>query len=435
MINKQNIWIPLISSPNPRIGVFCNWTLGLKFLFLLITLFVFSCADDAMDSIDPIDAPINTEREFPCIKITLNNSSATIIREKYVDAYIEIDGAGNFNDFSKDVEIRGRGNSTWNNAKKPYQIKFVDKESVLGMPADRRWILLANYSDKSMLRNEVALKMGQISDLEFTPSSQFVDLYLNNNYRGTYQVTQKVEESSNRVDIGDDGFLLEVDQLSRLDEDDVYIQSDNFLYNVKEPDLSWNDDKFNFIQDHMRKVDQLVMSDDFLHPNLGYKKYFDVDALVDWYLINEITRNTDSDYFTSVYMHLIPGEKIKMGPIWDYDLSLGNVDYNDNHKIDGFYMKNGLWMARFFQDPEFVAQVKERFLYFYSNKEDLKNLIRTSADYLNESQDANYLRWPTLGEYVWPNYVYYDTYEEEVDHLEKWLDDRFEWLHSAFEVL
>jgi len=303
------------------------------------------------------------------------------------------------------------------------------------MPKDRRWVLLANYTDKSMLRNALGFALGKESNLDWTPDARFVDLYINGDYRGTYQICQKVEESSNRVDIGDGGYLLEVDQEVRIGPEDITTKNDNYLFNIKEPKLSLNDENYLFIEDFLKQTEEAIWSDDFDDPELGYPKYLDVEAMVDWYLVNEIARNTDSKFFTSVFMNLKPGGKLKMGPLWDFDLGFGNVDYNDNYKTDGFFLKDEAWMKRLFEDPDFVEKVKQRFLYFYSLKGQFENHIRERAAYLQERQELNYTRWETLGSYVWPNKVYFETYEEEVDYLVHWLDERMEWLHVAYQEL
>ena len=111
------------------------------------------------------------------------------------------------------MKIRGRGNSTWGlHPKKPFQMKLSDKAEFLGMPKDKKWLFLAEYSDKTMLRNKISFEMGYISNLDWTPQGRFAEVYINDQYNGTYNITQKVEESDNRVVLGDTGYLLELDQ-------------------------------------------------------------------------------------------------------------------------------------------------------------------------------------------------------------------------------
>jgi len=404
---------------------------------ILFILIVASCKEEIYSIPDTIISPIpNLEAViFPRIEISAPGILDYISKEDYKVAEINILGGDFFADLSSDIEIRGRGNSTWDFPKKPYQIRFEEKEEVLGMPKDKRWVLLANYTDKSMLRNTLGFAMGKESNLDWTPESRFVDLYINGDYRGTYQICQKVEESSNRVNIDDDGYLLEVDQEVRIRPKDITTIIGNHLYNIKEPKLTKKDDKYLYIENYLRQTDEAIWGDNFDDPEIGYQKYLDVDAMVDWYLVNEIARNTDSKFFTSVFMNLKPGGKLKMGPLWDFDLGFGNVDYNDNYRTDGFFLKDEAWMKRLFEDPAFVEKVKQRFIHFYNKKDQFIHELRERADYLQETQEQNYERWETLGTYVWPNKVYFETFDEEVDYLVNWLDERMEWLYVAYEEL
>ena len=133
-------------------------------------------------------------------------------KDSYVEGSLEIIGDGNFESLEETtMKIKGRGNSTWwicTDAgagavvgKCPYQVKFGDKTSVLGMPEDKKWVLLAEKSDKSMIRNKIARYMGELSDLEYTPNAEYIELFINEDYQGTYLIGQKVEESKNRVNI------------------------------------------------------------------------------------------------------------------------------------------------------------------------------------------------------------------------------------------
>lgn len=121
------------------------------------------------------------------------------------------------------MKIKGRGNSTWFlHPKKAYQLKFEDKTPILSMPQDKKWLFLAEYSDKSLMRNKISLDFGHISYLDYTSKAEYAEVFLNDVYNGTYLIAQKVEESNNRLDIPDDGYLIEIDQDHRIDDDDVF---------------------------------------------------------------------------------------------------------------------------------------------------------------------------------------------------------------------
>ena len=408
-----------------------------------------------------IDKPITIKAIFkhypasglPIVKIKTNQVVGPAMdKSSYVEGSLEIIGDGNFEGLEEtNMKIKGRGNSTWwicTDAsagavvgKCPYQVKFGDKTSVLGMPEDKKWVLLAEKSDKSMIRNKIARYMSELSDLEYTPNAEYVELFINEDYQGTYLIGQKVEESSNRVDIGDDGYLIEIDTdaNNRIDSDDIIfkptiwssIHTDG-VFNIKDPDIDYGSDEFHLIENYINEFESVLYSNNFNSPGSGYESYIDVDSLIDWFLINEIAKTVDARWYSSIYFSYIPGEKIKMGPIWDFDLSYGNLNYSDAQYTSEFYIKQNNWIDKLYQDEVFVEKVKIRYSYYHSKLDDIKNKIDEFAKYIDKSQKANFERWDILGVYVWPNPVYDLTYEEEVERLKNWIEERMNWLNSNF---
>ena len=303
------------------------------------------------------------------------------------------------------------------------------------MPEDKKWLFLAEYSDKTLLRNRLVFELGRLSSLDWTPSGRFAEVYINDLYNGTYNITQKVEEGKHRVDIGEGGFLLEIDQIHRLDPDDVYFYGKDSLFNIKEPNLQSGDTQYKFIENFLNQFEEALHGSDFADPEVGYLSYIDLDSFIDWYLINEISKNQDSVSWSSIYLTLKPGGKIKMGPLWDYDLSFGNVDYSDAEYPEGWWIKSNTWYARLFQDPVFVEKVKERFSYYKQNETLILGYINMLADKLRFAQATNNEKWETIGMYVWPNPVVYDTYDEEVSHLKNWYSARMDWLDDNLSSL
>ena len=420
---------------------------------------------DIQDENNPIevtiDKPITIKAVFkhypasglPVVKIKTNQVVGPAMdKSSYVEGSLEIIGDGNFEGLEETtMKIKGRGNSTWwicTDAsagavvgKCPYQVKFGDKTSILGMPEDKKWVLLAEKSDKSMIRNKIARYMGELSDLEYTPNAEYIELFINEDYQGTYLIGQKVEESKNRVNIGDEGYLIEIDTdaNNRIDPDDIIfkptiwssIHKDG-VFNIKDPNIEYDSEEFKFIENYINQFESTLYSDDFNNPDTGYKSYIDDDSLIDWFLINEIAKSVDARWYSSIYFSYIPGEKIKMGPIWDFDLSYGNLNYSDAQYTSDFYIKQNNWIDRLFLDEVFVEKVKIRYSYYYSKLGDIKNKIDEFAKYIDKSQKANFERWDILGVYVWPNPVYDLTYEQEVERLKNWIEERMNWLNSNF---
>ncbi len=370
---------------------------------------------------------------LPVIHIYTENSVEIASKDEYVPGYISIEEGRGLYSTSLDINIRGRGHSTWfMHPKKPYQLKFENKTEVLGMPEDKKWIFLAEYSDKTLIRNRLAFEMGYMSNLDWTPQCQYGEVFINDEYRGTYNITQKVEESDYRVNIGPDGFLCEIDNSDHLDEEDIVFQSTRFTIQVKEPEISVESAEYEYIKDYIIGFENVLYASNFADPVNGYRKYIDVASFVDWYLINEIAKNVDSKDYSSMYFNLVPGEKIKMGPLWDFDLGFGNVNYADSQFPEGFWVKDHQWFSRLFEDPAFVNLVKTRFDYFRSNQAYFLQIVDEQAEYLMWAQKENNNKWGLFGNYVWPNPVVYITHSQEVNYLKTWFVERMNWLENAY---
>ena len=389
------------------------------------------------DTTEVFEVDVQYFTGLPIVYLKTTGGKPILSKEDYITGSVSIAGGRHFDDLAeKAIEIRGRGNSTWFlHPKKPYQIKFDDKTPFLGMPADKRWLFLAEYSDKSFMRNRIAFEMGYLSKLEWTPESDFAEVFLNGQHQGLYHITQKVEESKNRVNITNDGYLLEIDQLERIDPDDVYFYSDHFLINIKEPELIKNSPEYDYIRDYIRDFEDALFGPNFKDPVIGYQKYIDVESMVDWFLINEIAKNVDAKSFASIFMYLAPGQKLKMGPLWDFDLGFGNVNYADPEYPTGFWVLYHPWISRMLEDPFFVFKVKQRFAYFNSREDKLYELMDSYVPYLYLSQWENDQIWHTLGVWVWPNAQVFNTWEEELAYLKDWIGTRLDWMAGAIDKL
>lgn len=197
--------------------------------------------------------------------------------------------------------------------------------------------------------------------------------------------------------------------------------------------LKWGMKSICFIKEYITEAERVLFGDNFKDPANGYRKYLDVNSFVDWYLVNEIAKNNDAVFWSSCYMNVSPNGKIKMGPLWDFDIAFGNINYNNNQLATGFWVKEASWIKRLFEDTYFVDKVKERFKYFMERKEDIFMYINKTADTLHYSAIENNNRWGTLYSNTWPNYAVWGAYENEVQYMKFWLDKRFLWLDKAFE--
>ncbi len=374
---------------------------------------------------------------LPVMWIETEGRTEITSKEYYLPAHMilreDITESDRINSFEADLQIKGRGNSTWAQPKKPYRLKFNEKASFFGENKDKSWVLLANYLDHTMLRNATAFYIGSISNLEWTPRSHFVELMLNGRYNGTYQLTEKIKVGKNRVNVGDDGFLLEVD--NKPNEGEISFTTPMLPNPVRihEPDVQEGDDNYLYIKSYVNKFEQVLYSDDFKDVEKGFRKYIDEDSFVEWYVIGEITENSTN--LANWYMNLKRDGKLKMGPIWDFDLAFCNSLWGGNAMNPySFYLDKVSWFSRLLQDPGFKAKVKDRFNYFYNRREDVYKFINDKSVYLKYAAHENENRWHTL--YinlidVAPSSLnIWGSYYNEVQCMKGWLHTRFEWLNN-----
>jgi hypothetical protein len=311
---------------------------------------------------------------------------------------------------------------------------------MLGMPADKSWVLLANYSDKTLMRNYLAFEFSRRFGLAYTPQSHFVEVYLNGAYNGNYLLTELIQVDEHRLnideleksDVADDlisgGYLLEIDE--RKDADHWFLSGKNIPFAIKSPeDIA--PEQLEYIQHYIQATEDAIFAENFTDPQEGYAKYIDVESFINWYLVNEITKNTDAKFAKSVFMYKPRNGKLFMGPVWDFDIGIGNVNYGAGKQAEGWYIRDASWFQRLFDDPAFSQKVKDRWNELI-NKEIkvVMNEIDKTAAYLEVSQTQNFNLWEILNKEVWPNPVVTGSYEGEVKYMKTWLNTRIDWMDN-----
>ncbi|UTW62350.1 CotH kinase family protein [bacterium SCSIO 12741] len=194
-----------------------------------------------------------------------------------------------------------------------------------------------------------------------------------------------------------------------------------------------------YIKDYMQTLEDNLLSSDFDDPDNGYRKYLDMSSAIDFFLLNEFSKDIDA-YRYSVYMyknHEKDDNKIHLGPIWDFNLGYGNVDFGTERAEetdDWLYDKEGrrmFWFFRFLQDPEFAKHVNCQWqihrLHGFTN-ENINKIIDDAVADMGAAADRNHYHWKTLGRYVWPNNFVGDTYAQEIDYLKTWAKGRAQWM-------
>ena len=363
----------------------------------------------------------------------------------------------------KDTECKGRGNASWNFPKKPMRLKFPKKQTVLpDAPAKcKKWTLINNYGDKSLMRNKIAFHMSRGIGLSYTPYCQFVDLIFNGEYQGCYQLCDQVEVNPGRVEITemtpDDiegealtgGYFIEIDAYANQ-EASWFESLRGIPVTIKSPD----DDEITpeqsaYIKDYFNKFETAVFTYGFTSETTGYRKYLNLDSFLQYFIVGELDGNTD--YFWSIYMSKERGEeKFVVGPVWDVDLGFDN-DYRTYpiaNKTDFIYRSGGSVASSAVKrlvDRILVSDTKarERLKYLWSDARVNRHynptyyckLVDRYAEQLAQSQELNFKRWNILGESVHMNPAVSGSYEGEVQRVKDYLNERFAQLDRIIGTL
>lgn len=391
---------------------------------------------------------------LPVVQIWTEGRSPVSSRETYLTGSMKItDGsvtryAAGLYDGT--LQIRGRGNSTWDMPKKGYRLKLAAKAQILDMPADDDWVLLANYADKTLMRNMVAFELSRRFGMRYTPRMRYVELYLNGEHQGNYLLGEHLKAGTHRINVTrlaatdvsvpaiSGGYIAELDYLEYTDPGDVYFLTRwQALFNMKEPSGSKiTATQLAWFKHYIQATEDVLHSNFLADPVNGYAKYLDVDTVVDWFLINEIFKNQDAQWGSSIYFHKERGEKLRMGPVWDFDLGAGNYAYSDARYSTGWWVRDADWIYQMWSDPAFRAKVKARWKALKKAHIDtLPAYIDSTARLLDASQKRNFVRWPILGYRVWPNAVAMGSYPGEVVFLKEWLKSRIKWLDGRINQL
>lgn len=413
---------------------------------------------------------INTE--LPVIRIHIPVSSITdkkTYRKTKFDSYRPGSDEGRWTASDAEIEIRGRGNSTWGLPKKPYRIKFPEKFSPIGLnhAKAKSWVLLAHDMDKSMLRNHLGFELSRIlfsssekyhdaAALDFTPCSQMVNVYSGDNYHGVYQMSDQMEVAKGRIDLdklvaadGSDpvkitgGHLIE----TNIHHDEPYpvsfTSSKGIYMDHKYPkDDDMDISQYKYIEDFIRKAEAALYSSNFTDPVNGWRKWFDEKTLADFIIVKEFAG--DMDGYTSTYFYKRRGvDKIFFGPVWDLDKGWNN-DKRTPHGntltqlmiYGGFYMPpyiNPDWFHRFWQDAEFRQFVGRRWA---SKKEQLKSKVLSELDekpkQMRKAIAANFSVWDFYYQYSDEANMPARTYELEIQRMKDLTVQRAALLDAKF---
>ncbi len=353
---------------------------------------------------------------------------------------------GRGQDMDAALSVKGRGNSTWKYPKKPYALKLGKKESVLGMPRHKRWVLLANYIDPSKIRNALAFEVArQTESLAWTPRGEFVDLVVNGQMMGNYYLCEQIRVDRERVNItemtaadnsGDaltGGYLLEFD--TAMDEVNTFYTSRRRLpAMVKSPDDEvMTQEQLGYIASYIDRLENTIYTSAF--PGDGeYREMVDLESFADWWLVHEICGNAEPVHPKSCYMYKDRGGKLCAGPVWDFDWGTFVPS-----REKSFVANNSLWFFRFLRDPVFKEIVSRKWDALLPKLQLLPEaFIRPTAERIALSANADYLMWPRSFDPSLEADVNEDirlTPSQSTDQIAASFSRRLSWLDTAIRAL
>jgi len=345
---------------------------------------------------------------------------------------------------------------------------------IRGFPKENDWILYAPYTDKTFFRDVLAYWLA-VKTGHYASRFKFCELVLNGEYMGVYILLEKIKRDKNRVNIssigvtdnaGDSltgGYLLKIDKEDGSGNDgwrspyppylDAY-QKIYWQYHYPKPEDITQQQK-DYIQKYIDGFETRVYNPDYTDTLTGYPSLIDVPSFVDYFLLNELSKNIDA-YRLSAFLHKdkdSKNPKLKMGPVWDYNIAWGNANYYDASLVYGWHLSylssntNFLqtdqfqvpfWWKKISGDPDFQKKCATRWFQLRQNEFSLTNIYRfidSLKTLTNEAQPRNFERWPILNKWVWPNYFVGQTYDEELTYFKNWIKDRIAWMDAELRTI
>lgn len=373
------------------------------------------------------------------------------------------------------VGIRIRGRSSTRFPKKQYKLETWNDDNedqntaLLGLPDESDWVLYGPYSDKTLMRNYLAYRWWEALG-HYSVRTRFCEVFLNDDddqmmsyaddYVGIYLFTEAIKIAPDRVDIAEltpqdnaepeitGGYIMEMGNANPGGfASSVSGQTVQFSY--------WDPDAHQltpfqkqYVRDYITDFETALYGSNFNDPTDGYTAYTDVDSQIGYEIMREFTRNFDGG---STFFYLDRGGKLTMGPLWDYNMAMGNVDYAHNDEPGYYttgwndsYMAPGVngwcpWWYRFKDDPDYQQRLIDRWFELrqgpLSDTSILADIATAVALLEHEATARNFQKWPTLGSYVWANPPGWEdrrTYQSEVDWMRQWLLERVAWIDEQF---
>lgn len=393
---------------------------------------------------------------LPLVVIHTNDGKDPTNKTDERPAYVHVISKGGKKVVEDTCTVRLRGNASKDFPKKPYRFKLSHKRKLCGSSAKaKKWTLINNYGDKTLMRNLLAFQLSKCMQMEYTPFGTPVDVIVNGEYKGCYQLCDQIDVHKDRVDIEEmdatmttgenltGGYLVEIDAYANKETSYFYSNKSNPV-TIKYPD---DDDivlqQSAYIKGRFNTMENRLFSTTFTNETTGYRPYLDLDSFLKHFLVGELSGNTDT--YWSVYMYKHRGDDhFYTGPVWDFDLAFENDNrtYPISNKTDFVYRSGGSYagnMKSFVDrivksDADAKTRMKELWSYsrnsFGLTTDSLVAFINEMKDSLDASQQLNFKRWPIMNTYVHQNPHLWGSYKAEVQNVINYINYRIPWMDS-----
>ncbi len=376
----------------------------------------------------PMDDSVYPYANLPRVVIETENFAGVRDQETEIPSHLQIYGKDSPESGVYELTVRGRGNSSFKMPKYGMKLEFTDKVALLGMPRSRDWALIANYGDKTHLRNYMMSRLSEWLGARYTPRMRFVELYLNRNYMGLYLLSETVKVAKNRVNIdeNDTTFLVEKEDSKKYDPPYV-ITENQYIYHVKSP-RNPSGESQELLLNHLDDFER-YLKNRAIYGDEGISEWIDITDYLLYYWVQEYSKNEDGNYARSVFFTWKKSEPIHFGPLWDFDLAFGNASYTRNQNPEGWYIRNYRLNYYIMQNSLIDSAANA---YWNGHRETFGALIDSIPVYrsiIERAVENEYRRWPILENTEnWALKDPYGSYDEAVDAMTTWMKERYGWI-------
>lgn len=370
---------------------------------------------------------------LPVCYITTDSGAAVTSRTEYIPAVMRIvhDGKTLFEDSR--LRIRGRGHASWTDSpKQPYRLKFSHKASFLGMAANKHFVLLSNYFDKSLMRAAIGFRIGQLLECDWTPQSRFVELVLNGSHQGCYQLTESVRAGEDRIRVDGTGFIAEYIYPDRVAEEQVFFQTidSGYFFKFKYPDEK--DITTDVLSYAARVMDQFERSlKNAVKPH-EYADHIDVESWAKWYYQVQLMMQEEYNMYMTKYDNT-PVSRLAIGPLWDFDWSLGSGFYDGEQRPNpNHHLVSTHYFRRLAADSLFMAEVAKLHQHYGRKvRAGVLAYYDELSRQLRKSQELNFRLWPILDKRISVGAFPLGSWEQEVECDRQFFLAHYEFLDSV----